>query len=831
VGKGTGDIGPDDRAGRAGRLLIRVRGAVQGVGFRPYVYGLATRYGLRGFVSNTSEGVTIEVEGEGLEEFVEKLKEEAPPLARITEVELTPLLALGYGDFRIVESVDRGSFTLISPDVSVCEDCLREMRDPADRRHRYPFINCTNCGPRYSITRRVPYDRPNTTMASFEMCADCRREYEDPASRRYHAEPIACPACGPRVFLQQGGEASEGEEAISKAIGILREGGILAVKGLGGFHLACDAANAGAVEELRQRKRKNNKPFALMAADMEIIKRHCHVSEREEAVLLSRRRPIVLLDKKEGGSLPGAISPDNRKIGFMLPYTPLHYLLMEGIEAAVMTSGNLSEEPIQIHNEEALGALAGIANAFLLHDREIFMRVDDPVVKLPEGMSPVFIRRARGYAPEPVTLSSDGPDVLACGADIKNTFTLMKGRYAIVSQHIGDMENHETLGFFEETLGNLKAVYRAEPVALAHDMHPGYFSTRWALEQPMKKLAVQHHHAHIASVMAGRGLAGKVIGIALDGTGYGPDGTLWGGEFLIASPLEFRRAGHFSYVPLPGGESAVREPWRMAVSLIRSVYGREAEDCLERIGFFERFGERNVRDVLRVCGMREFSPLTSGAGRLFDAVSSLLDIRHASTFEGEAAMALEARAAGNVDREYPVDVKSKDPMEVDFSYALICIINDMLSGKHGCGGRAQGSEKALVPHRHPGRGIKRRRVPERLPPCEGGLGTHGGRPRRAHKQAGAAERRRDLPGAGLHLEGNPESRQASIGSRMPMPDEEKKDTDVLRNLIASFAKKIERPVRLIAAPAAPSASPPQGTLTRPSGLQGPPARRFAPSGT
>lgn len=710
------------------RLLIKVKGTVQGVGFRPYVYGLATSLGLVGYVANTGEGVTIDIEGNGVKVFLERLESEAPPLARINSVDASTLAPHGYTAFSIIQSSEGGSFTLLSPDVSICKDCLRELYDKGDRRYLYPFINCTNCGPRYTITLRTPYDRPNTTMVGFRMCPECEREYKDPGDRRFHAEPVACPACGPKVFMAEGGT-----DPIRKTIELLRAGKVVAIKGLGGFHLACDATNGKAVDTLRQRKRRSNKPFALMAPDLETIKRFCLVSPEEEALLLSERRPIVLLKKKTPCPLPEAIAPGNRRLGFMLPYTPLHYLLFyngnvrphgketadqheatdnesavkdgevasESREAAdnrssvkndrrdgacgplVMTSGNLSEEPIQIENKEALGKLTGLADAFLLHDRDIFMRVDDPVLKVTSGRVN-FIRRARGYTPEAIMLHEDGPDVLAVGADIKNTFTLMKGPYAIVSQHIGDMENYETLRFFEETLENLKAVYRAAPVAIAHDMHPGYMSTRWARGQASQEaiaaLAVQHHHAHIASVMAGRGMKGEVIGVAFDGTGYGPDGTLWGGEFLVADALGFQRAGHVGYVPLPGGEMAVREPWRAAVSYIKAAYGDEAEQCLERIGFFKTYGRDRVEKILRILKITEVSPLSSGAGRLFDAVSAILGICGMSTFEAEAAIALEAHAAEGVSGEYPFDLNGAEPVEVDFGPALRGIINDLVGG-------------------------------------------------------------------------------------------------------------------------------------------------------
>jgi hydrogenase maturation protein HypF len=659
------------------RLFIKVRGTVQGVGFRPFVYGLATGLGLKGFVANTGDGVAIEVEGAEAGAFAERLSKEAPPLSAIRKVEITPMPPHGYEDFSILESEGAGGFTHVSPDVSVCDDCLKELFDPEDRRYRYPFINCTNCGPRYTITMKTPYDRPNTTMAPFKMCPECQREYDDPSNRRFHAQPNACPACGPKVSML-GEEKITGDEAIEKVKGLIREGQVVAIKGLGGFHLACDAENPDAVKRLRDKKRRNRKPFALMAPNIGTVKEFCHVSEEEEKALLSARRPIVLL-RKRSGALPEDLAPGNSRLGFMLPYTPLHHLMAEGFNALVMTSGNLSEEPIQTEGEEASRKLQGIADAFLDHDRGIFMRADDSVVKV-NGPAR-FVRRARGYTPEPVALSYDGPDVLGVGADIKNSFTLMRGAYAIVSQHIGDMENLETLSFFEETLNNLKSVYRAEPVALAHDLHPGYLSTQWAQRQEgIKKLKVQHHHAHIASVMAEHGLQGKVVGVAMDGTGYGTDGTLWGGEFLIADALGFNRAGHLRAVPLPGGEQAVKEPWRTAISYVREAAGGEAGRYLKDIGFFERYGQEKVNAVFRLAGMGEFSPLSSGAGRLFDAASALLGICDESTFEGEAAMALESAAAEGETGDYPIDINMGKSLVVDFSFAIIGIIDDIKSG-------------------------------------------------------------------------------------------------------------------------------------------------------
>lgn len=676
-----------------------VRGTVQGVGFRPFVYNLAKRLGLKGYVNNTSWGVIIEAEGVKLDGFVESLRKDVPPLARIASLAAEELPFHGYNDFVIVGSSDSGSFTHISPDVSICDDCLRELFDPSDRRYLHPFINCTNCGPRYSITRKVPYDRPNTTMSVFEMCPACEREYNNPADRRFHAQPNACPECGPKLSLSLQSSAfsvADNANPVQACLELLQQGAIVAVKGLGGFHLACDAHNEGAVARLRERKRKSNKPFALMAPDVNTIREYCEVSGTEEKTLSDRRRPIVLLKKKKN-LLPEAISPNNKHIGFMLPYTPLHYLLFScplttestlstrRFDALVMTSGNLSEEPIVVDNEDALHRLAVLADAFLMHDRDIFMRVDDSVVKV-RNSSPVFVRRSRGYVPEPVGLPDDGPDVLACGADLKNTFAITKGDTAIVGQHIGDMENIETLNFFRESMENLKQVYRAEAIAVAYDLHPGYMSAEWARRylserRALKAFGIQHHYSHIASVMAEKGRKDRIIGVALDGTGYGTDGNIWGAEFLVCDLFGFIREGHFRYIPLPGGERAVREGWRTAVGYLAAASSDSdiatMWERLEVTGISERYGRKNVGDILNILNKREFSPLSSGAGRLFDAVSALLGVCGVNTFEGEAAIALENLVVEGVSETYDFLILEGGPLRLDFSLMINGIIRDM----------------------------------------------------------------------------------------------------------------------------------------------------------
>ena len=693
------------------RAQIIVKGVVQGVGFRPFVYKLATGLRFTGYVTNTSDGVLIDVEGSDIPAFVQLLREEAPPLSDITDISIADLPVQGYHEFTIQASTDHAvgqTFTLVSPDVSSCDDCLHELLDPSNRRYLYPFINCTNCGPRYSITRSVPYDRPNTTMAGFSMCPDCLSEYQDPKDRRYHAQPNACPVCGPQVEFRSrtADRRSRNGEAIQETIALLRKGGIVAIKGLGGFHIACDGANDHAVRRLREHKRKSNKPFAVMSNTIDDIGQFCMVSSKEQGLLMSNRRPVVLLRKIVSRNLSEAVSPNNRYIGVMLPYTPLHHLLFtypsekgndrgqSHFMALVMTSGNLSEEPIVGDNDDAIKKLSGLVDGFLFHDRDIFMRVDDSVVRLRNSDSgelttpnseTMFLRRSRGYAPGPIGLHDNGPEVLGVGADLKNTFALTKGTFAIPSQHIGDMENYETVKFFEECLTNLKAVYRAEPVAVVHDLHPGYLSTQWAIESairnPQSKIqlyAIQHHYAHIGSVMAEHGLTDKVIGVAFDGTGYGTDGNLWGGEFLVADSDGFERIGQFKYIPLPGGEAAIREPWKTAVSYIIEAKGKAAAAILNEIGFVKRYGAKGIEQLMNVAQARDLSPLSSGAGRLFDAVSALLGICDHNTFEGEAAMALESLTREGIDGEYVVELKQENSYTVlNFSGTIGGILRDL----------------------------------------------------------------------------------------------------------------------------------------------------------
>jgi len=672
---------------------LRVLGIVQGVGFRPWIYNLARRHGLGGFVLNSPRGVFIEVEGprSAIDAFLAGMLHETPPLVRIADIERVEIPATGETAFVIRESDAKGSaFALVPPDICVCEACLADSRDAANRRFDYPFTNCTNCGPRYSIILDVPYDRSMTTMAEFAMCADCRREYEDPANRRFHAQPNACPICGPRLFLKVSGEVQaplSAREILTRVAGFLAEGGIVAWKGLAGYQLACDATQPAAVGELRRRKRRSEKPFAVMVADAGVAATLCDVSAAERAVLVSRERPIVLLRRRPGSPLAEAVSPVNPATGVMLPCTPMHDLLFRtlrerwGREAAlIMTSGNISEEPIVIENAEAEERLAGIADVFVHHNRRIHTRVDDSVVRVVLGET-MLLRRARGYAPQPVFLGRGDAEVLAVGAQQKNTLCLTRAGFALPSQHLGDLENFETLRFFEETLERMKRLFHAQPIAVAHDLHPGYLSTQLALKmEGLRRIAVQHHHAHIASCMAEHRLEGRVIGVAWDGTGLGTDQTIWGGEFLAAGYLSFDRFARLRPVLLPGGDAGVREPWRVARSYLLDALGSvpagapwEQMASPERLRIVDTMLQRRVNTIP-----------TSSAGRLFDAVASLIGLRHSVSFEGQAAMMLEAAAqeflhASHDAPSYEFLLTARhppEPRELDFRPMIRQMIED-----------------------------------------------------------------------------------------------------------------------------------------------------------
>jgi len=649
---------------------ISVRGIVQGVGFRPFVYGLAVKHNLKGWVYNTSEDVRIEVEGEAeaVEQFELELEAKAPPLAHIESVTIEHHPPLGYKNFEIRQSqAQEGKYQLISPDVATCQACLGELLNPEDRRYRYPFTNCTNCGPRFTIIEDMPYDRPKTTMRSFQMCPQCQKEYDNPLDRRFHAQPNACPKCGPRVELvdNQGNLVTpieSGSNPIAAASQLLKEGKIVAIKGLGGFLLACDATDDTVVKTLRQRKKRSSKPFAIMVATVDEAKRHCYVSPEEENLFTSPQSPIVLVRWREDSSVSREVAPNLRFLGVMLPYTPLHHILLRDTGLPlVMTSGNLSEEPIARDNDEALRRLSGIADYFLIHNRDIYSRYDDSIAIVERGTSQL-IRRARSYAPYPIRLSFEAKQVIGCGAEEKNTFCLTKDNYAFLSQHIGDMENMETLEHFDSTISLYKRLFHIEPEIIAHDLHPDYLATKYARElgeSGMKLIPVQHHHAHIASCLADNGLESAVIGVAFDGTGMGADGNIWGGEFLVADCRNFRRAGHLEYLPLPGGAAAIKRPYRTAIGYILTLLGENALD--HDLPVMREADDMEIEVIKRQIERKINSPLTSSVGRLFDTISALLGIRGEIDYEGQAAVELEMAALSSViARPVPSEARELD---------------------------------------------------------------------------------------------------------------------------------------------------------------------------
>jgi len=638
------------------RRRIRVRGIVQGVGFRPTVYRLAVERGLGGWVLNDAEGVLVELEGppSAIDAFLAELTGHPPPLAEITAVESEDVEPQGGTAFAIAPSAGGERAALVSPDMAVCGDCLRELMDPADRRFRYPFINCTNCGPRYSIIRDIPYDRPSTTMQHFTMCPRCQAEYDDPADRRFHAQPNACPACGPHLALHDAeGQPVACDDPIAAVREALLAGRIVAVKGLTGFHLACDARSDEAVRSLRRRKGRDRKAFAMMAASVEAVARRARVSDAGRALLEAIQRPIVLLPKRAEGDLSSLVAPKSPYVGFMLPYAPLHYLLFEDdFPPMVMTSGNLSEEPICRDDDEAVRRLSGIADLYLLHNRPIHTVCDDSVTVVQRGR-PLMLRRGRGYAPRPLRLPVAAPEpILAVGPELKNCVCLVRGREAFVSQHIGDLKNALAAGYFEATIEKLERLLEVTPAAIVHDLHPAYLSTRYARRRAsaagVPLIGVQHHHAHVAGVMAECGLDGEVLGLSMDGTGYGTDGTVWGGEILRASATEFTRLGHLAYVPLPGGDAAIEHPVRTAWALLLAAYG--AEDAQRhRVGHLAQTGGQDRALWTDMMARGVHAPRACGLGRLFDAVSVLSGVCAENTYEGRAAMELEAAAADAPD--------------------------------------------------------------------------------------------------------------------------------------------------------------------------------------
>jgi hydrogenase maturation protein HypF len=660
------------------RTAIRVEGIVQGVGFRPYVYTLATGLGLGGFVGNDVDGVFVEVEGPSaaVTEFLRKLERDPPRLARIERVTARPITPNGDTSFAIAASgpVTQARRTLVSADTATCADCLRELADPDDRRYRYPFINCTNCGPRFTIVRDVPYDRPFTTMAPFAMCPACEAEYHDPADRRFHAQPTCCPACGPRLTLRDQAGITLSGDPLSTAAQLLKEGRVLAVKGLGGYHLAVDAACQPAAAALRARKHREDKPFAVLAADLTQARELVEVDEAAAGLLSSPARPIVLLRRRPGAAVAPATAPGNRSLGVMLPYTPLHHLLVRALgRPMVLTSGNVSDEPIAYRDDDALARLTPIADAFLTHDRAIYIRTDDSVARTFRAR-PMLIRRSRGYVPEPVTAGAGFPrPVLACGAELKNTFCLAQGRRAFLSHHIGDLENAETLRSFTEGIEHFRRLFDIDPQVVVHDLHPEYLSTKYALDLDGVDLhGVQHHHAHIASCLADNGADGPVIGVAFDGTGYGTDGTIWGGEFLVAGLAGFERGGHLIPVPMPGGAAAIRQPWRMAAAYL----GPAAPETLD----VRRRNADRWAAVTAMAAKGVNAPLTSSAGRLFDAAAALLGVRDTINYEGQAAIELEQLADPAESGAYPAAVVAGAPFQIRAADLLTALISDLTAG-------------------------------------------------------------------------------------------------------------------------------------------------------
>ena len=665
-------------------VRISVRGVVQGVGFRPFIYQLATKHRLTGWVLNTSGDVKIEVEGkqEALDRFLKDLQNDAPPLAHIDDISIEGAAPAGYTIFEIRHSLaEEGKYQLVSPDIATCDACKSELLSADDRRYRYPFTNCTNCGPRFTIIEDIPYDRPNTTMRRFVMCPDCQREYDDPLNRRFHAQPNACPKCGPSLELVDGkGKTITCDDVITTVSKLLKEGRILAIKGLGGFHLACDATNDEAVQLLRDRKRRPYKPLAIMLDTIENIRKHCIVSEEEEGLLTSPQCPIVLLRWQDGSSVSKKVAPELKYLGVMLPYTPLHHVLLrETGLPLVMTSGNISEEPIAKDNDEALRRLKGISDFFVLHNRDVHSRYDDSVAIVERG-KPQLIRRARSYAPYPIHLPFKAKQILACGAELKNTFCITKDNYAFVSQHIGDMENLETMEHFENTIELYKRLFRLEPEVVAYDLHPEYLSTKYAKERAgdLPLVGVQHHHAHIVSCMVENGVQQPVIGVALDGTGYGNDGTIWGGEFLVADYRGFQRVGHLEYVPMPGGAAAIERPYRMAFAYIYALLGESMID--NGLPFMKDIDQHEKEIMKQQIEKGINSPMTSSCGRLFDGVSALLGIRGRVDYEAQAAVEMEMAATDAIGeiKTYPFSTVEQDGVSiVKLKEMFEAIINDI----------------------------------------------------------------------------------------------------------------------------------------------------------
>ena len=668
------------------RLRLSVAGRVQGVGFRPFVYRLALRHGLAGFVRNDVQGACIEVEGPApdLSLFSHALRHELPSLARIDRLDTQAVPVRGDRGFRITDSETTGQKQAgITPDSWVCPDCLGELLDPTDRRYRYPFINCTNCGPRYSIVEGIPYDRPNTTMRAFPMCPACQAEYDDPASRRFHAQPNACPVCGPRIWLTDpAGTPLPTEDVVADLVAALQRGRIAAIRGVGGFHLAVIATDDDAAQRLRRRKRREHKPLAVMARDTDAVAAFAEVGPAARDLLESVARPIVLLPKRPRSTIAPAVAPRNGYLGVMLPYTPIHYLMFErGLGPIVLTSANFSEEPVLASNDEALAQLANAADVFLLHDREIAARCDDSVVRVQMGQV-VPIRRSRGYVPDAILLRHRSErSILAVGGELKNTVCLLRGDRAVLSPHVGDLKNHPSLCFFERVIDHLLAIHEFRLDLIACDLHPQYVSTVYARgRQDVPCLAVQHHHAHVVSCMADNQITGRVIALVCDGTGYGPDQATWGGEFMVADEASYRRLGHLRYMPMPGGDQAAVEIWRMALAYLHDAFGDGAPAVADRLLAHVDPDKRRV--VFQMLGSPRLCPPTSSMGRLFDSVSALCRIATENLYEGQAPMELEGVADPSQPDAYAFELTDNDGQQVaDARPVIRAVVEDLLSGR------------------------------------------------------------------------------------------------------------------------------------------------------
>lgn len=643
------------------RLFIKVEGIVQGVGFRPFVYNLAQKLTLKGWVNNNSEGVYIDIEGkaDSLDSFLSTLKHDAPPLSKIEQITLEEKEIVNFSEFAIKESIENNTkITLISPDISICKDCKEDIFNSANRRYGYPFTNCTNCGPRFSIIKSIPYDRDKTTMQVFEMCDECKKEYTDPSNRRFHAQPNACKKCGPHLYVTDiNGLQLDINSPIIYTVKKLLEGKIFAIKGLSGFHLVCNALNEDSINLLREKKRRPYKPFAVMMKDLDTVKKYCTVNQLEENILMGIRKPILLLNRLSSSNLPDAIAPNQKTLGVMLPYTPMHELLFHntGLEVLIMTSANIHGLPLEYTNEGALINLKNIVDYYLMHNRNIFIPVDDSVVKVVNGKQ-MLIRRARGYAPDAIRLEISN-NILACGSNMKNTFCISKNDFTFLSTHIGDLENIETFEHYKRNIEHYKNIFTFEPEYIAYDMHPDYMSTQYGSQFNLPKFSIQHHHAHTVSCMTENKLKNKVIGVCFDGTGFGTDGKIWGGEFLICDLKNFARAGHLSYTKMPGGEKAVREPWRMGLSYIYEAYKSNDNKSEDLKSIIIRLYGNDSLSLINIIEKNINCPETSSMGRFFDAVSSILNIRNTVTYEGQASIELEACIHNYYPEYYSYNIK------------------------------------------------------------------------------------------------------------------------------------------------------------------------------